>query len=454
MSRVKIVFIGGGSYAWTPTLARDLFVRPGLRGSSLVLVDINPEAAEDLKVYCQELVRRFDCGWEVDTATLEEALPGTDVVCASIAVGGLETMARDYHIPEQFGVYHAVGDTVGPGGISRTLRNAPVFVDFARQMERYCPDAWFIHVTNPLSQITRAVSKATSIKCVGLCHNYAGTMKFMASFLGVEREEVDSLCVGVNHYTWLTNLTCKGKPVPLDALTLAKYKRYEANRKEPLLTNTTDDEINAALGGNHLDLGLNFTLCEQFGVFPVGGASHVVENFPYYANDPAVLAKHAVRRKGVIPHRVNFAERARERLRATLAGEHEWPGATPSDEGFSGIVDSLANGTVSRAIVAMPNSGQVSNLPHGVVVETWAQISGSGISPLQSGSIPEPLTGLMRLIVDEQETAVEAALTGNRDLVARAIALSPMMRDKDRAGELANLLIDANQQWLPQFYAP
>jgi alpha-galactosidase len=451
MPQQKIVFIGGGSYGWTPTLARDLFVRPGLRGSSLILVDINPEAAEELKAYCRELSRRFDCGWEVDTATLEEALPGADVVCASIAVGGLEAMHQDYHIPEEFGVYHCVGDTVGPGGISRTLRHVPVFVDFARQMERHCPDAWFIHVTNPLSQITRAVSKATSIKCAGLCHNYAGTMSFLAKFLGVEKGEVDSLCVGVNHYTWLTELTCKGKPVPLDQLTLANYRRFEANRKEPLLTNTTDDEINAVLGGNHLGYGLNFTLCEQFGAFPVGESSHVVENFPYYANDPAVLEKHRVRRKGVLPRRAELHERARVRLRATMAGEHEWPGLAPSDEGFSGIVESLAAGTPSRAIVSMPNAGQVSNLPNGAVVETWAQISGSGITPLQSGAVPEHLTGMMRLIVDEQETAVEAALTGNRDLVARAIALSPMMRDKDRAAELADRLIEANRQWLPQF---
>lgn len=449
MSKAKIVFIGGGSYGWTPTLARDLFVRPTLRGSRLVLVDINPTAARDLQAYCEALSRRFDARWEVEVTTLEAALPSADVVCASIAVGGLETMHRDYHIPEEFGVYHCVGDTVGPGGIARTLRTVPVFVDFARQMERHCPGAWFIHVTNPLSQITRAVSKTTSIRCVGLCHNYAGTMKFFASFLGVERAEVDSLCVGVNHYTWLTDLTRQGKRVPLDEMTLEKYKRFEAGRKEPLLTNTTDDEINAVLGGNHLPYGLNFTLFEQYGAFPVGDASHVVENFPFYTNDPAVLGRHGVRRKGVLPRRAELAQRARANLIATLAGEREWPDRTPSDEGFSGIVDSLVNGVTSRAIVSMPNVGQVSNLPHGPVVETWATISGSGITPLQSGPVPEHLTGMMNLIVDEQETAVEAALTGSRDLVARAIALSPMMRDKDRSRELADRLVEANREWLP-----
>ena len=41
----KVVLIGGGSFKWTPTLAQDLFMREGLRGSELALVDINRDAA-------------------------------------------------------------------------------------------------------------------------------------------------------------------------------------------------------------------------------------------------------------------------------------------------------------------------------------------------------------------------------------------------------------------------
>jgi hypothetical protein len=89
----KVVLIGGGSYGWTPTLARDMFLREGLKGSELVLVDIDNTAAQRLRKYCQMMVDKIGCGWKVRVADIEKALPGADYVCISIAVGGLETFA-------------------------------------------------------------------------------------------------------------------------------------------------------------------------------------------------------------------------------------------------------------------------------------------------------------------------------------------------------------------------
>jgi alpha-galactosidase len=137
----KVVIIGGGSYTWTPTLAGDLFLKKGLCGSELVLVDIDPAAAETMKKYCGLMADKAGTGWKIRVEDLETALRDATVVCISISTGGLKAMALDYDIPEKYGVYHTVGDSVGPGGISRTLRNIPVFLDIARKMERLCPDA-------------------------------------------------------------------------------------------------------------------------------------------------------------------------------------------------------------------------------------------------------------------------------------------------------------------------
>ena len=75
----------------------------------------------------------------------------------TITTGGLPTMALDLDIPEKYGIYQSVGDTVGPGGLSRALRNVPVMVGIARAMERRCPDAWMLNLTNPLTVLTRVV---------------------------------------------------------------------------------------------------------------------------------------------------------------------------------------------------------------------------------------------------------------------------------------------------------
>ena len=67
-------------------------------------------------------------------------------------------MRLDLDIPEKYGIYQSVGDTVGPGGLSRALRNVPVMVDIAQAMERRCPNAWMLNLTNPLTVLTRVVA--------------------------------------------------------------------------------------------------------------------------------------------------------------------------------------------------------------------------------------------------------------------------------------------------------
>jgi len=109
-----------------PHLATDLFLNEALRGSRLVLVDINPDAADLMLTYCTKLSERIGGGWSVEVSDLDTALDGADGVCVSISTGGYDAMENDIVIPEKFGVYHSVGDTVGPGGISRTLWNVPI----------------------------------------------------------------------------------------------------------------------------------------------------------------------------------------------------------------------------------------------------------------------------------------------------------------------------------------
>ncbi len=451
---IKVVLIGGGSYNWTPTLAKDLFLREGIAGSELVLVDIDPDALELLRRYCSVLAEKCGTGWNVRAAELDEALDGADTVCISISTGDVEAMHLDYTIPEKFGVYHTVADTVGPGGISRTLRNVPVFLDIARRMERLCPEAWLVHVTNPLNQLTRVVDKESNVKVAGLCHNYEGTAAFLASFFGVQRNEFEAVSVGVNHGTWLKDLTVKGKPADISRMNVKEYLRFEAERTGPVKTNTTDDEIEAMFESKDtMGRLLSFELFERFGYFPVGSAPHVAENFPYYLNAPDTISRHRIRRKGVLPRRRNGKDKKRRLIADTLEGREEWPELKPSLEGLSVAVESLHTGATSRIMATMPNRGQISNLPPDVPVETWAAVDSIGIHPIAAGPVPEPLLGMVQSVVTEIELTVEAATEGDRRKVAQAMFASPMLHDKDCAEELAGHLIEAHMQYLPQFKA-
>ena len=448
----KAVMIGGGSVNWTPKLAQDLFMRPGLQGSELALVDIDAEALALMERYCKELAQRTGTGWTVTAASLEEALDGAATVCVSIATGGLEAMQIDYTLPESFGVYQTVSDTTGPGGISRTLRNVPVFLGFAQAMEKYCPDAWMVHVTNPLNQLTRVMTRYTPIKTVGLCHNYVSTQAFLAAYFGVDKEDVQANSVGVNHGTWLTGLSIKGAPPDPARMTVAACLEYEkANADRFIASNTTDDDIEAMIGSKSVSRRLSFALYETFGVFPVGGVSHVAENYPFFLNDQEAMERFAIHRKGVLPQRTAFREHNLKKVMARLEGREPWPEFDLSAEEYSAVVESLHTGKVSKVMATCPNEGQVTNLPAGVAVETWAMVDRLGLHPVQSGPIPMPLLGLMTSVVAEMETAVEAAVTGDIKKVEQALFASPMLYRKDQATEMARQLVEAHRAHLPQF---
>lgn len=449
----KIVFVGGASFLWTGRFATDLFLKESLRGSRLVLVDIDPDALALVAGYCRLRNTQTGAGWEITTANLDAALEGADYVMLSIAVGGLEAFDRDYRIPEKYGVFHTVGDTVGPAGISRVLRNVPVFVDVARRMERVCPDAWMIHVTNPLAQLTRSVCQTSNIKTMGLCHNYEGGMRFLASYLEVSRQEVDAETFGVNHFTWLRNLTCRGEPVPMERLTVAEYLRYEGRKKGILKTGTTDDEINEMLGASSTDdERFSFELCERFGHFPVGGPPHIAENFSWFLNSPEVIARHRIRRKGVLPKRAEGRDAKRALMEAVVAGREALEEPVASHEALADIIESMETGKPCRTVVNMPNQGQIENLPRDVVVETFAEVGRKTVNPLPAGSVPVNIKGFLESIVAEEELSVSAALRGDRNLVVQAMRVSPLLHDKDAAEALTDELLAAQRDWLPQFF--
>ena len=451
---MKIVIVGGGSVLWTPRLGCDFLLEKSLDGSELVLTDIDAEAAKLCARYLKAANASLKTHWKISTAGINAALKNADLVLVSISTGGFEAMAVDYNVPEKYGIYHTVGDTTGPGGISRTLRNVPVFISLAEKMNKLCPDAWMLHVTNPLTQLTRAVERSGLIRTAGLCHEYTGIMGLLKMFFNVDAHEIDSLCVGVNHFTVLKNLTVKGVAEPEKLLTLKNYIEFEKNRKQELLSGTVDDIVAAAAAkpGHILPYYLNFTMAEQWGFFPLAGSSHVCESLPGINISPERLAQWSVYRKGVLPNRPQAKEERRQKLIKILEEKAPVPEAEErSREMIADAATALLTGEPRRIIAACANRGQIDDLPREATVETWAMASRSGIHPVASGKVPSAVKGFMEQIICEEELAVEAAMTGNFDTLVQALTVSPMVPEKSIAPKLAVELIEGNKQFLPQF---
>ena len=442
----KIAVIGGGSVLWMPRLGCDMFLEDSLDGSELVLVDIDPAAAKLVQSYLQECVRVLDKKWKITIASEDDALKNADCVVVSISTGGFEAMDKDYTTPEQFGVYHSVSDTTGPGGIFRTLRNAPVFLKLAEKMAKLCPNAWMVHVTNPLSQLTRIVNASGLVRCCGLCHEVAGQLHQLQGFLGItDPNDLDANVVGVNHFTIFTELYSRTVKDPMAKIKLADYMQYRAGE----LGSGTVDDLVVKGGYDEFPLYLNFYLKEILGVYPAAGTVHIAENFPRFFNDNELYKKFYLYRKGVLPERPNNKQAIVERLQKTLA-DKEVPRETAnrSREMLCDALVGLLTGETRRVIATLPNAGQIGNLPREASVETWASVSLDTITPVLSGNIPMSCYGFMASVVAEQELTIQAALTKDRSLVRQALFASPLFHEKERVDELMNAMFDAEKEWI------
>ena len=173
--RPRITIVGGGSYQWAPKLLVDFANTPLLHDAEIVIEDIDPAPVPRMVEFVEHVADVRGIGiTATGTTDQRQALEGADYVIVNISTGGFDSMRHDLAVPARYGVMQSVGDSVGPGGIVRALRNIPVFLELARNMEELCPDAWLFNLTNPMTTICRSVTRETSVKTVGLCHEIAG----------------------------------------------------------------------------------------------------------------------------------------------------------------------------------------------------------------------------------------------------------------------------------------
>ena len=446
MTALKIVIIGGGSYAWSPQLIRDLFNTPTLQGSTLVLHDIDPEPLEVVFALARKMLEAHDTGWRLHRTTrLAEALPGADLVLLTITTGGLEAMRADIEIPEQYGVYHSVGDTVGPGGLSRALRNIPVVVDIARQMNQLCPNAWLINYTNPMTTLCRAVTRETAIKTIGLCHEFVGVRRAILAVLDVANpDDLVARVGGINHLIWITDLKLKGEDV------LARVGAALAPTAGPRPGAAPHVEF-ASLEDRHR---VKHRLFEIFGALPAAGDRHVAEFFPFFLSEATGRGGQYGILRTSIAERYEWRATEKAYVQALLSGQADLQAflADHSGEAAALIAAALAGGAPYTGVMNLPNRGQISNLPLDTIVETFGTVDASGARGLPFGDLPPAVYTIINRHVANQETVVEAALKGDRRLALQVLVNDPLMVNLDGVEEMLDEMLAANRPYLPLFF--
>jgi alpha-galactosidase/6-phospho-beta-glucosidase family protein len=436
---MKIAFIGGGSVLWTPKLVADMASIEALNGAQLMLYDIDEDALNLLARASERISTQAGGTLEIAaTRDRTTALCDADIVILCVGIGGLPAMRSDLEIPEKYGIYQSVGDTVGPGGLARGLRHIPFAVQVAHEMERLCPDAWMLNVTNPMTTICRGVTRATGIRTIGLCHEVTGVSRHLAHMFDANIADITLEVGGINHLPVILRCDIGGR----DGLALVG--EWVAERGPFALVHQV--ELNNVFDVFIDRLAVKLTLFEQLGVLFGAGDRHVAEFFSGFLTEESNYG----RRYGVLLTNVDQRE---EMARVHRASVEAFVEGAPhklerSDEQLASVMAALVGGPPGRFVVNVPNQGQIENLPCDAVVECIAEIDRLGAHPLACGSLPHAVQDLLAGHVARQELIVEAALSGRREPALSALATDPLVRNPMTVVPMLDELLAANMPYI------
>ncbi|MEK5038081.1 alpha-glucosidase/alpha-galactosidase [Sporosarcina sp. FSL K6-3457] len=430
----KITFLGAGSTIFAKNVLGDCMMVPALQGFEIALFDINEERLRDSEQMLNNMKKNLGSTVKIVSYTnRKDALRDAKYVFNAIQVGGYEpSTVIDFEIPKKYGLRQTIADTIGIGGIFRSLRTIPVMMDFARDMEEVCPDALFLNYTNPMATLTGSMLRYSSIKTVGLCHSVQVCANDLLKGLDMPTDNVQWKIAGINHMAWLLDISRHGEDL------------YPEIKKRALEKQQT----------KHDDM-VRFELMSRFGYYITESSEHNAEYHPYFI-------------KNKYPELIDrFNIPLDEYLRRCIQQIADWEKMRVDLVNDGNLTHERSNEYGSRILEAMETNipykiggnalntgGLISNLPNNAVVEVPCLVDASGVTPTYVGDLPEQLAALNRTNIGTQLLTIEAAMTGKKEHIYQAALLDPHTAAElsiDDIVAMCDELIEAHGDWLPKF---
>jgi len=447
-AKPTITVIGAASTTFGPKVLRDILNHPEVIGCSFRFVDLNEER---LTIYDSLAHRVSDMLAEPITITStgdrREALPGSDYVIVSVDTGHYDTWKLDFTIPVEHGIRQVIGELGGPGGLFHSLRQIPLHLDIARDIEELCPDAVVMVCSNPLNRICLAMERHADLgQIAGLCHGCEMlTHLFLNRVLDIPGEDMELTAAGVNHFTWLLDLRRASTGEDLYPLVRERLAHLPSDQ-QPLTRKLLDvyGLMPATLDGHFGEyLPYAYEFCGLEGIDFSGHLEQERKRWQYLsdlASDQAEWDRYEQLHgdQSLLSEELRLDDFFKPRSWAdTLA--------------FPIIAAQIANRLHRLPALNLLNQGAIDNLPRGIFVETPGIVDASGIRLVQIGDLPGPLAAFNRRDVDQMELTVEAAVSGDRNLVLQAMLLDPVVDSISAAEKTLEAMLAVHAELLPQF---
>ncbi|MBB6673396.1 alpha-glucosidase/alpha-galactosidase [Cohnella nanjingensis] len=429
----KITFLGAGSTVFAKNVLGDCMLTPALQGFEIALFDIDAERLADSERMLNNLKATSGSTCSIRAyADRKEALRGAKFVVNAIQVGGYDPCTiTDFEVPKKYGLRQTIADTVGIGGIFRNLRTIPVMLDFARDIQEVCPDAWFLNYTNPMAVLTNVMNTYGGVRTVGLCHSVQVCVNDLFKAIDMDTTGVKSKIAGINHMAWLLEASKDGVDL------YPEIKRRAAAKQQE----------------KHPDM-VRFELMLKFGYYITESSEHNAEYHPYFIKRqyPELIEKFNIPLDEYPRRCVNQISRWKE-MRESLVNDtkltHE-----RSHEYASYIFEAMETNRPFKIGGNVMNTGLITNLPREACVEVPCLVDANGVTPTYVGDLPPQCAALNRTNINTQLLTIEAAVTGKKEHIYHAAMLDPHTSAELSMDDIVSLcddLIEAHGDWLPAY---
>jgi len=452
MQQPKVVVIGSGSLFFGRQAIWQMVHSEHLNGGTLALVDTDPSRAERMGKLAEKVVAHEGVALKVEYSTdRRDVLAGADFVVLSFADRSVKFRGIDCEVSLKHGVRMCSGDTIGPGGIFRTLREFPVILEVCEDIRRLCPDAWVINYINPTAANGIGLRRhAPDLRSFALCdglHMPRVKMNYARRAGLIEKDEdytpdiiegFDLRIAGVNHFTWLVQAEWQGRDV---TATIAESLRADAAKE-------TDGGDAGAKAVYNATIG--YQLYEIFGRVPacVGHTKEYVRLWQGLGQGPEKTPPLQIWQTAPRYQRHDAMWKQVDDFLSgtTPIGEYM---KTFGPDHATDVIETMWAGLPKPFYVNTVNAGAVTNMGEDDFLELCSDIDMAGPRPRPVGEFPRGLRAMQGQVLDAHELAVEAAVTCDRAVLRRAMLTDPMLSSIGDADGIIEELLEAEKDALP-----
>jgi alpha-galactosidase len=451
MVMTKLTIIGAGSTVFTKNIVVDLLTIKQFKSIEIALMDIDQNRLLKTKEVLEIIAKKMGATPKISLHTnRRESLLDADFVQTTIQVGGYRpSTVIDFEIPKKFGLNQTIADTLGIGGIMRSLRTIPVLLNIAEDIEQVCPNALWMQYVNPMCTNMIAINKVfPNIRNIGLCHSVQGTAEMLAEDLQENIKNISYQCAGINHMAFFQ----KFEKISTGEDLYPKLKRLadQILSDKKISSRTKKQEY----PGRNLHEKVRYEILKRFGFFVTESSEHFAEYVPWFIkpNKEELIEKYKIPVDEYILRCEYYSELWNELDKDISIITNE--AIKRSHEYASYIIDAIVNNNKFKVYGNVMNNGLIENLPSNCCVEVPCIVDNKGFYPQKIGRLPEQLSALMRTNINVQILTAEAALTKKREHIYHAAMLDPLTASHlsiDEIYALTDEMLEAHSDYLPEY---